>query len=34
MFKIINESIKMMNHIGYMVSDKSAKRKIATKILF
>lgn len=34
MFKIINESIKMMNYIGYVALEKSGKRKITTKFLF
>lgn len=34
MFKIIHESIKIMNHIGYMALEKRAKRKVTTNILF
>lgn len=33
MFKIINQSIKIMNYMGYVALEKSAKRKI-TKFLF
>lgn len=33
MFKIINQSIKIMNYMGYVTLEKSTKRKI-TKFLF